>query len=127
MGKKLKAIRFRTPKGKVTHDDMINEVVEDSGFTYVDVKHVIDLYLEKVKESVLDRKCAKVGSIGTIYAMLRAPKHVRRMGGYGNNGSDYEKMVLPPIWQARFMQSKELIRDVGDIMVTDKDVDNLYE
>tara|TARA_R110002167_G_C12677798_1_gene651243 strand:- start:1594 stop:1983 length:390 start_codon:yes stop_codon:yes gene_type:complete len=125
--RKLKSLASRRPKKVVSNTQLTKSVAKSTGFTYVDVDYVIDEYLKKVKLELLDRKCVRINHVGLVYPLVRPPRPGKNMGGYGDNGSNYEPLEIQPKWIVRFLASKSLTLDVGGVMVTKRDLNNIYE
>jgi len=122
--RKLKPPNSRRPASHEPHIEIVKKVSRITGFTKENVGMVIDEYLASLKELLLERKSVKLRSVGTISPIVTPPRNAINMGGTA--GTTYEKIVTDPVWKLRFVTEKALSKEVKEIMVTKKDLDNIY-
>lgn len=122
--KKLKPTHLRKPKYSVPHAEIVKEVARKTGYTRRDVDEVIGVWLEELRNELLDRKMVKLRNIGTLFPMVQPPRRVTNMGG--NDGDDYEDMIMQARWQIKFAVDLELKQKTQDIMVTKLDLEKIY-
>jgi nucleoid DNA-binding protein len=102
----------------------VKQVSRNTGFTKSDVEEVIEEYLRMVKDHIVDRSPVRFKGIGIVYAMVKPAKCGVNMGG--SNVNTYEKIVTPPTWRMTFKAEESLRNEVKDIVVTKRDLDNIY-
>jgi|SaaInl47_10m_RNA_FD_contig_81_692506_length_1530_multi_3_in_0_out_0_3 nucleoid DNA-binding protein len=122
--RKLKPTHLRKAKPIVPHAEIVKQVSRNTGFTKSDVEEVIEEYLRMVKDHIVDRSPVRFKGIGIVYAMVKPAKCGVNMGG--SNVNTYEKIVTPPTWRMTFKAEESLRNEVKDIVVTKRDLDNIY-
>ncbi len=122
--KKLKPTHLRKPKHSVPHEEIVKTVARKTGYTKHDVGEVIEVWLNELRSELLDRKMVKLRNIGTLFPMVQPPRRVTNMGG--NDGNDYDDMIMQARWQIKFAVESELKKEVQDIMVTKLDLEKIY-
>tara|TARA_R100000935_G_C2832077_1_gene165697 strand:- start:1365 stop:1766 length:402 start_codon:yes stop_codon:yes gene_type:complete len=127
--RKLKPIVLRKPKDVVPHDEILKSIADSTGFTKTDIETVIDEYLSLLRCELLERKMVKLRNIGSIYPVVHPPRLVTNMGGRDgrvDKKSNYDRFLTEPRWNIKFQLENGLAKDVKDIMVTKRDLDNIY-
>lgn len=122
--RKLKPTHLRKAKPIVPHAEIVKQVSRNTGFTRADIEDVIEEYLKLTKEHIVDRSPVRLKGIGIIYAMVKPAKCGVNMGGTGVD--TYEKIVTPPTWRLTFKAAESITSEVKDIVVTKRDLDNIY-
>jgi nucleoid DNA-binding protein len=123
--KKLKPQHQRKPDASVPFYEIISEVAKDTGYVRTDVAAVLLKYLEVVKFHLLDRKRVRLRDIGELYPVVKPARQVRNMGG--SNLDSYEAMMSEPKWKLVFTTVESMEKEVEDILVTQKDLNNIYK
>ncbi len=122
--KRLKPVHLRKPKDPTSHEEMLKEVSEETGFARTDIRIVIEAWTEKIQEELLDRRAVRIKNIGTLFPMVQPPRRVTNMGG--NDGDTYEDMIMQARWKVKFQILFELREKIRDIMVTKRDLEKIY-
>lgn len=122
--KKLKPTYSRKPSEASTHEEIVRELADETGFTKVDVDYVITTYLKMVRKELLERRLVKLKGLGSLFPMVRAPRFVTNLRSMV--GGIYEKLHTPAVWRVKFIVEKKLREDVADIMVTKRDLEKIY-
>jgi nucleoid DNA-binding protein len=123
--KKLKPQHQRKPDTSVPFYEIISEVAKATGYVRTDVAAVLLKYLEVVKFHLLDRKRVRLRDIGELYPVVKPARQVRNMGG--SNLDSYEAMMSEPKWKLVFTTVESMEKEVEDILVTQKDLSNIYK
>jgi len=121
--RRLKMMHHRKPVDNLNIRDCVTQVGKETEFSRKDVKLVIDTFIKKLEESLLDNKSVKLPGIGTLYPTVkRARPGVALNGGVGKP----EKMIIPAMWVLKIQPSKAIERNLRAIEVSKADIDNLY-
>jgi nucleoid DNA-binding protein len=123
--KKLKPQHQRKPDTSVPFYEIISEVAKDTGYVRSDVETVLLKYLEVIKFHLLDRKRVRLRDIGELYPVVKPARQVRNMGG--SNLDSYEAMMSEPKWKLVFTTVESMEKEVADILVTQRDLSNIYK
>ena len=122
--KKLKPTHLRKPGEIVSYEEMIKSLADETGFTRVDVDYVITTYLRMVKEELLERKLVKLKGLGSLFPIVKASRLVTNLKSVVNG--IYSKFQVPPRWSMKFVPEPKFKKEVGEIMVTKRDLEKIY-
>lgn len=122
--KKLKPTYLRKPSEIVSYEQMVKDLADRTGFTRVDVDVVITTYLNMVREELLERRLVKLKGLGSLYPIVKASRLVTNMKSIVNGV--YDKFQVPPKWYMKFTPEPKFKKEVGEIMVTKRDIEKIY-
>jgi len=122
--KKLKPTHLRKPSEIVSYEEMVKDLADETGFTRVDVDYVITTYLTMVKKELLERKLVKLKGLGSLFPIVKASRLVTNLKSVINGV--YAKYEVSPKWYMKFIPEPKFKKEVGEIMVTKRDLEKIY-
>jgi len=122
--KKLKPTHLRKPSEIVSYEEMVKDLADETGFTRVDVDYVITTYLAMVKKELLERKLVKLKGLGSLFPIVKASRLVTNLKSVVNG--IYNKFEVAPKWYMKFIPEPKFKKEVGEIMVTKRDLEKIY-
>mgnify|MGYP000043038581 CR=1 FL=1 len=122
--KKLKPTHLRKPSEIVSYEEMVKDLADETGFTRVDVDYVITTYLSMVKKELLERKLVKLKGLGSLFPIVKASRLVTNLKSVVNGV--YAKYEVSPKWYMKFIPEPKFKKEVGEIMVTKRDLEKIY-
>jgi len=122
--KKLKPTHLRKPSEIVSYEEMVKDLADETGFTRVDVDYVITTYLSMVKKELLERKLVKLKGLGSLFPIVKASRLVTNLKSVVNG--IYTKYEVSPKWYMKFIPEPKFKKEVGEIMVTKRDLEKIY-
>jgi nucleoid DNA-binding protein len=122
--KKLKPTHLRKPSEIVSYEEMVKDLADETGFTRVDVDYVITTYLSMVKKELLERRLVKLKGLGSLFPIVKASRLVTNLKSVVNG--IYSKFEVAPKWYMKFIPEPKFKKEVGEIMVTKRDLEKIY-
>ena len=119
MSKKLKTIAERKPKRTKTHLQMVADIARDTGFKKNDVKLVLASYVNHIRKEMLEARSVKIKDTCIMMPMVKPPRQVMNM----DTG---EPSYMDARWSIVFKLESGLINEMKEMVVTNRDLNNIY-
>jgi integration host factor subunit beta len=98
---------------KLTKVDMIDSVYQKTGMNRKEIRTVIDLFLEEIKDTLVKRMCIELRGFGTFEVRIRKGRQKARNPKTGKPVSVNSHGI------AAFRPGRELKQDVWNLSETD--------
>jgi len=120
----LKPLKKRKPEESTGYPDLISSIVKETKYRKSDVKIVVDCMIDKVVESLNNKKSVNLPRIGILFPTIKRSRVGMSLNG---NVGKPTKMMVPDRWLPRFQASKCLRQSLSELIVLPKELDALYK